>query len=214
MRTKCGHDRPSWHILGVPFIIRGWIWKKGTNVGTIVEVGTISAYLSLSEGGCGPKLSKVGTIGCGFGPNLNNVDTIAQVATISAYLSLFEDGFGKKRKDCGHDRRSWYYLGVPFPIRRWMWTKIEQSGHYRMWIWTNIEQSGHDRNQNRAKIEQSGHYRSQNRTKWALSGVEMVQGWIWTHDRRVKIVDFLILSKKSKGQVDNPQSRPERGDQS
>ena len=51
--------------------------NKGTNVGTIVEVGTISVYLSLSEGGCGPKLSKVGTIGCGFEPQLSKVGTIA-----------------------------------------------------------------------------------------------------------------------------------------
>ena len=77
MQTKCGHDRPGWHYLGVPFTIRGWIRKKGTNVGTIVEVGTISAYLSLSENGFGPKLSKVGTIGCGFGPTLSKVGTIA-----------------------------------------------------------------------------------------------------------------------------------------
>ena len=78
MRRTCGHDRPSWHYLGVPFTIRGWIWTTiGTNVGTIVEVGTISAYLSLSEGGCGPKLNKVGTIGCGCGPKLNKVGTIA-----------------------------------------------------------------------------------------------------------------------------------------
>ena len=113
MRTKCGHDRPGWHYLGVPFIIRRWIWKK--------------------------------------------------------------------RNECGYDRRSWHYLGVPFTIRRWIWATIEQSGYYRMWIWTNIEQSGHYRGQHRANIEQSGHYRGPNRVTWALSGVYMVQGWIWTN---------------------------------
>ena len=104
MRTKCRHDRSSWHYLGVPFIIQGWIWTNiGTNVGTIAQVGTISAYLSLYkkgvgkkckvdvlqsgigpilakvcliESGFGPKLSKVGIIGGGFGPKFGKVDTI------------------------------------------------------------------------------------------------------------------------------------------
>ena len=59
--------------------------KKGKNVGTIVEVGTISAYLSLSESGCRPTLKNVGTIGCGFGPTLSKVGTLA--ANIKAKLS-------------------------------------------------------------------------------------------------------------------------------
>ena len=33
--------------------------KNGTNVGTIVEVGTISAYLSLSKIGFGPTFAKL-----------------------------------------------------------------------------------------------------------------------------------------------------------
>ena len=58
------------------------MWTKiGTNVDTIVEVGTISAYLSLSEGGFWPKLSKVGIIGSGFGPTLSN-------------MGIIEGGFG------------------------------------------------------------------------------------------------------------------------
>ena len=27
-QTKCRHDRPSWHYLGVPFTIRGWTWTN------------------------------------------------------------------------------------------------------------------------------------------------------------------------------------------
>ena len=76
----------------------------------------------------------------------------------------------KHWNDCGHDRPSWHYLGLPFTIQKWIWTnickvdilqngigpilgnvgyirsgfwtKIAQSGHYRMWIWTKIGQSG------------------------------------------------------------------------
>ena len=154
--------------------------KKGTNVGTIVEVGTISAYLSLSEGGCGPKLSKVGTIGCGFGPTLSKVGTIA--AKIGPKLSK---------------------VGT-------IGAKIEQSGHYRDQIWTKIEQSGHYRDQIWPQIEQSGHYRGPIWAKWALSGVYMVQGWIWTHYRMVKMDDSSILSTKSWGQVGNWHSQPDR----
>ena len=76
----------------------GGFGKKGTNVGTIVEVGTISAYLSRSEGGCGPKLDNVGTIVRGFGPKVGKGGTIA--------------------------------------------AKIGPSGHYREWIWVTIKQSG------------------------------------------------------------------------
>ena len=59
------------------------------NVGTIVEVGTISAYLSLSKkkitnickvdvlrSGIGPISKNVGLIGSEVGPKLNKVDTI------------------------------------------------------------------------------------------------------------------------------------------
>ena len=106
---------------------------------------------------------------------------------------------------CGHGRRSWHFLGVPFTIRKWIWAKIKQRGHYRMRIWTNIEQSGHYRGQNRTKIEQSGHYRGPDQAKWALSGVDVVQGWIWTHYRRVKMDDSTILSTMSRGQVGNSQ---------
>ena len=74
------------------------IWTKvGINVGTIVEVGTISAYLSLSKkriwtnickvgvlrSGIGPISSNVGLIGSELGPKLNKVGTI-------------ESGFGTK----------------------------------------------------------------------------------------------------------------------
>ena len=83
MRTTCGHDHPSWHYLRVSF----WIWTRiGTNVGTIVEVGTIAAYLhyqTLNTISAYPSLSK---------SNLDNkikVGTIIEVGTISAYLSLY-----------------------------------------------------------------------------------------------------------------------------
>ena len=77
-------------------------------MGTIVEVGTISAYLSLSKKGfgptfakvtvcevelvqcwsnvgligseLGPQLNKVGTIESGFGTNFDKVDTIGPVS--------------------------------------------------------------------------------------------------------------------------------------
>ena len=65
------------------------IWTKvGINVGTIVEVGTISAYLSLSRiwtdickvdvlrSGIGPISSNVGLIGSELGPKLKKVGTI------------------------------------------------------------------------------------------------------------------------------------------
>ena len=67
------------------------IWTKvGINVGTIVEVGTISAYLSLSRkkiwtnickvdvlrSGIGPISSNVGLIGSELGPKLNKVGII------------------------------------------------------------------------------------------------------------------------------------------
>ena len=82
----------------VPFTIRGQIWARiGTNVGTIVEVGTISAYVSLSEGGFGPKFSKVGTIEAKLGPNLCNVGIIgAQIGPSGHYRGWMwsKGGFG------------------------------------------------------------------------------------------------------------------------
>ena len=127
---KFGHDCPSWHYLGAPFTIRRLIWTKTRiTVGTILEVGTISAYFSFSGGVGGPKLNKVGTIGCGFEPKLN------QVGTRNQHLS--------KTKQSGH------YQG---PNR----TNIEQSGHYCGWIWTQTGQSGHYRSPNRAKWALSG----------------------------------------------------------
>ena len=62
------------------------------------------------------------------------------------------------------------------------------------------------------KIEQTGHYRGPNRAKWAQSGVEVVQGWIWTRYRIVKIVNSLQQSTKIQGQVGNSHSQLERLD--
>ena len=90
------------------------------NVDTIAQVDTISAYLSLSEGG--------------FGKKGTNVGTIVEVGTISAYLSLSEIGFWAKIEQNGH-------------YRMWIWTNIEQSGHNRCQNLAKIWQSGRNRNQ-------------------------------------------------------------------
>ena len=63
----------------------------------------------------------------------------------------------------------------------------------------------------------SGPNLDHNWAKWALSGpksgVDMVQGWIWTHYRIVKVDDSSILSTKSRGQVGNSPSQVARADQ-
>ena len=104
----------------------GGFEERRKHVGTIVEVGTISAYLSLSEGGCGAKLSKVGTIGCGFKPRL----------TLSG-------------------------------------AKIEQSGYYRGQMLPKSEQSGNHRGQFLTNIWQSGHYRAPKLSKADTIGAKV-----------------------------------------
>ena len=115
-----------------------------------------------------------------------NVGSIFEVGTISAYPSLSEGDLDKSWNQCGLDRRSWHYLGVPFTIRRWFGQQLEKCGHdRRSWhylglpfivkkrIWTNLckvnglrsgigpmlEQCGPYRNWIGPKIEQSRHYR-------------------------------------------------------
>ena len=55
-----------------------------------------------------------------------NVGTVAQVSTISAYPSLSEGDLDNNWNTCGHDRRSWHYLGVPFTIRKYFGRKINK----------------------------------------------------------------------------------------
>ena len=53
-----------------------------------------------------------------------NVGTVAQAGTISAYPSLSEGILDKNWNECGHDRRSWHYLGFPFTIKKKFWTNL------------------------------------------------------------------------------------------
>ena len=63
-----------------------------------------------------------------------NVGTVAQVSTISAYPSLSEGDLDNNWNTCGHDRRSWHYLGLPFTIK--MLTLSRRTLHYPKVIWT------------------------------------------------------------------------------
>ena len=174
MRTKCRHDRSSWHYLGVPFTIQGWIWTNiGTNVGTIAQVGTISAYLSLYKSGFGQTFVKLTFC------KVELVQFWARCALSEVDLVQHWSKWALSGVDLDQDLAKWTLSG----------SKSEQSGHYRGQIWTNIDQSGH--------------YRGPIWAKLALSGVYMVQGWIWTHYRMVKVDDSSRLSTKSRGQVGN-----------
>ena len=67
------------------------------------------------------------------------------VGTISAYPSLSKGEFGQALNECGHDRPSWHYVGVPITIEGGLGlcfgrltlskggfgAKNIQSGHYR-----------------------------------------------------------------------------------
>ena len=75
--SKCGHDRRSWHYLGLPFTIQKWIWTNICKVDVLRSgIGPISSNVGLIGNEFGPKLNKVGTIESGFGTNFNKVDTI------------------------------------------------------------------------------------------------------------------------------------------
>ena len=63
-----------------------------------------------------------------------NVGTVAQVSTISAYPSLSEGDLDNNWNTCGHDRRSWHYLGLPFIIK--LLTLSRRALHYPKVIWT------------------------------------------------------------------------------
>ena len=75
--NECGHDRPSWHYLGLPCTIQKWIWTNTCKVDILQSgIGPILGNVGLIGSGFGPNLSKVGTIEGGFGPKLGKVDTI------------------------------------------------------------------------------------------------------------------------------------------
>ena len=78
------------------------------------------------------------------------------------------------------------------------WAKWTRSG-------SQSEQSWHYWDQIRAQIEQSGHYRSPNRAKWALSGVDVVQGWIdldtLSYGKSGRFLDTVDKIKGSTGQL-------------
>ena len=73
--NTCGHDRRSWHYLGLPFTI-----KKLTNICKVdvlrSGIGPISSNVGLIGNEFGPQLNKVGTIESGFGTQFNKVDNI------------------------------------------------------------------------------------------------------------------------------------------
>ena len=94
--------------------------KGERNVGTVAQVSTISAYPSLSEG----DLDK----------SWNKVSTIVEVYTISAYPLISEGDLNTSWNKCGHDRRSWHYLGLPFTIKKRIWTNICKVGVLRSGI--------------------------------------------------------------------------------
>ena len=70
-----------------------------------------------------------------------NVGTAAQVSTISAYPALSEGDLDNNWNKCGHDRRSWHCLGLPFIIK--LLTISRHILHYPKIIWTRNE-CGHD----------------------------------------------------------------------
>ena len=85
-KNECGHDRQSWHCLGVPFTIwrcfgqqLEYMWARSSKLALsrltfhFQTVNTILAYPSLSETNLDKQI---------------NVGTIVEVGTISAYLSL------------------------------------------------------------------------------------------------------------------------------
>ena len=77
--NECGHDRPSWHYLGLPFTIQKWIWTSTCKVNILQSgIGQILGNVGLIGSGFVPKLSKVGMIEGGFGPQLVKVDTIGR----------------------------------------------------------------------------------------------------------------------------------------
>ena len=100
--NECGHDRPSWHYLGLPFTVQKWIWTKICKV-------------DILQSGIGPILGNVGLIGSGFGPKLSKWAR----STVDLYQHLTKCTLSGAKIE-----QSWHY-------RSQIWSKIEQSGHYR-----------------------------------------------------------------------------------
>ena len=73
--NECGHDRPSWHYLGLPFTIPKWISSQLCKVDMLQSrIGPILGNVGFIRSGFGPKLNKVGIIECGFGSEFGKVD--------------------------------------------------------------------------------------------------------------------------------------------
>ena len=74
------------------------IWTTiGIHVGTIVEVGTISAYLSLSKKRIWTNICKVGVLRSGIGPISSNVGLIrSELGPKLNKVGTIESGFGTK----------------------------------------------------------------------------------------------------------------------
>ena len=115
------------------------------NVGTIAQVGTISAYPSLSKGGFGQTLERM----CARSPK----------------LALSRLTFHYPKADLDHHLQSWHSA-------KWNWSNFGQGGLYQKWIWTNIEQSWHYRmwilDHNLTKCALSGAKTKQRGHDWGL----------------------------------------------
>ena len=84
--------------------------KRKRNVGTIAQVGTISEYLSLSEGGFGQKLAKL---------------TLCRMELVQFWAKWALSGVDLGN-NCKHDRQ----LSKVGTIQGWNWANIWQSWHY------------------------------------------------------------------------------------
>ena len=69
--NECGHDRPSWHYLGLPFTIQKWIWTNICKVDVLQSgIGPISGNVNLIGSGFGPKLTTWALSRVDLGQNL------------------------------------------------------------------------------------------------------------------------------------------------
>ena len=149
MRTKCGHDRPSWHYLGVPVTIRRWIWTNiGTNVGMIAQAGTFSAYLSLSEGGFGQTLERMWARSSKSAlsrrtvhyPRVGFGQTLAKLTLCGGGIGPIWATWAVSGVKLGQNGAKRALLGVDFGSTLCkvgiIWANIGPSGHYRGWMWS------------------------------------------------------------------------------
>jgi len=113
------------------------IWTKvGINVGTIVEVGTISAYLSLSKKGFGPTFAKLAFC------EVELVQFRAMWALSEVNWAQNWTKWALSKVDLEQNLTKWTLSGTQIKrrgrCRGQIWPKIKQSGHCRSQIWTNI----------------------------------------------------------------------------